>query len=146
MKRKLLYGHIISLLTGGLIYILFRTSTLKMFLWFDSLGLTETINTVRNMTLDYSNQLPNWVKFSLPDGLWIFSYVCLLLLIWSDSEIKKSLPWILVIPIVAILSEFGQLPNIVPGTFDPVDLVFYLTGTILPFLITKSLTIKTQKT
>ena len=145
MKRKLLYGHILSLLTGGLIYILFRTTSLKMFRWFDNLGLTEIITIARNITLKYSNQLPNWIKFSLPDGLWIFSYVCLLLLIWSDSELKKSIPWVLIVPAVAILSEIGQLPEIVPGTYDPIDLIFYLLGTITPFLIIKSLTIKTHK-
>lgn len=146
MKRKLLYGHILSLLTGGLIYILFRTSTLKMFSWFDKLGLTETINSARSLTLHFSEILPNWFKFSLPDGLWIFSYVCLLLLIWRDKGIRKSIHWTLIIPIIAIISELGQLTNIVPGTFDPVDLTFYLLGTILPFLIVKSSIIKTQTT
>ena len=145
MKQKLLYGHILSLSTGGLIYILFRSSTLKMFGWFTSLGMTDIINSARNLSLSYSSDLPNWIKFSLPDGLWIFSYVCLLLLIWSDNGIKKSIHWVLIIPIIAIFSEVGQLSNIVPGTFDPIDLVFYLLGTFSPFLITQPITFKTQK-
>lgn len=144
MKRKLLYGHILSLLTGGLIYILFRASTLKMFGWFNKIGLTYVINTARDFTLNYSGYFPNWFKFSLPDGLWLFSYVCLLHLIWYDKEIKKSLHWTLIVPTIAILSELGQLAKIIPGTFDSVDLIFYIIGTISPFLITKYSIIKTQ--
>jgi hypothetical protein len=36
---------------------------------------------------------------------------------------------------VAILSEIGQFFEIVPGTFDIFDLLFYILGTILPVLI-----------
>ncbi|MEX2485432.1 MAG: hypothetical protein WED10_12755 [Brumimicrobium sp.] len=135
IREKLIYGHLLSLLTGSLIYLLFRSSTLKMFDWFNYIGIIEPIKSARTQTLEFSTYLPIWFKFSLPDGLWVFSYVCLLQLIWIDRNIKKSIPWILSIPIIAIFSEFGQLTNLVTGTFDPIDLLFYILGMILPFFI-----------
>ena len=142
MRRVLLIGHILSIIAGSLIYIMFRTTSLRMFNWFDTLGLNHQILSLRNINIEVVEKLPSWFKYSLPDGLWVFSYVCLILLIWSESEVKKYLFWVLVIPSIAIISEFGQLANILPGTFDPVDIIFYLLGTFLPFTITNYSTIK----
>ena len=41
------------------------------------------------------------------------------------------------VPIVAIISELGQINNFIPGTFDKVDLIFYFLGTIAPILLFK---------
>lgn len=142
VKTKLLLLQTSSLFIGGLIYVLFRSYSLTMFIWFDVLGLSNIIESARNISLQYSGTLPSWVLYSLPDGLWIFSYVCLTTLIWFDSSIKKLLTWVLIIPIVAILSEVGQLSTFIPGTFDIIDILFYLLGTVLPLLIYFFLTIK----
>ena len=141
-KKIFLLLSVLSLLMGGLIYIFFRTSTLKMFTWLDKLGLSETLRGTRDITLQYSDELPKWLVYSLPDGLWIFSYVCLMLYIWADTAIKKSLTWILVVPIIAILSELGQAANLVSGTFDIIDLLFYIIFSIIPFLLHNFLTKK----
>ena len=113
-----------------------------MFSWFDKLGASEIMKTTRDITLQYSNELPKWFVYSLPDGLWIFSYVCLMQYIWAETAIKKSLPWILVVPIIAILSELGQTINLISGTFDIIDLLFYVMFSIIPFLLHNFLTIK----
>lgn len=42
------------------------------------------------------------------------------------------------IPIIAIISEFGQLLGIISGTFDSIDLLFYFLGSILPLIIFKN--------
>ena len=143
MKVKQLYiGHIFTLLCGSLIYILFRTSTLKMFDWFDKLRILNIINNLRSFTANYSNNLPNIILYSLPDGLWMFSYVSLVLYLWKNEIKNENLFWIFIIPIISIISELGQLIKIVPGTFDSSDLLMYLLGTILPFIIyRKSITI-----
>tara|TARA_B100000795_G_scaffold216277_1_gene170160 strand:+ start:431 stop:805 length:375 start_codon:yes stop_codon:yes gene_type:complete len=82
----------------------------------------------------YDN-LPDWFLYSLPDGIWLFSYLSVLLLIWDNKISKHNIHWVLLIPSIAIFSEIGQLFEIVSGTFDITDLVFYLAGTILPILI-----------
>ena len=91
MKKQLFFGHILTLLIGGLIYIAFRTDSLLMFKWFSALSLDNIINELRLTTMKLSPSLPNWFLYSLPDGLWIFSYVALIMTIWRN-EINRIRP------------------------------------------------------
>lgn len=143
MKVTQLYiGHILTLLCGSSIYVLFRTSNLKMFVWFDKLRILSFINDLRSFSINYSNNLPNIILYSLPDGLWMFSYVNLVLFLWKNEIKYENLFWIFIIPILSIISELGQLAKLIPGTFDFSDLLMYLLGTILPFIIyRKSITL-----
>jgi hypothetical protein len=143
MKIKQLYiGHIFTLLCGSIVYILFRTSNLVMFNWFKKLNILSLIEAVRKHTTPYTNILPNFILYSLPDGLWLFSYLSLILYLWKNEIKNENLFWIFIIPVISILSEFGQLIKLVPGIFDIVDLLMYLVGTILPFIFyQKSITI-----
>lgn len=134
MKKQLIFGGILTLITGGMIYILFRTSSLKMFSWYQIIGLDELTNELRKFTFQFADKIPEWILFSLPDGLWIFSYVSLMLFIWKNSVSIKNIFWISIIPILAIGSEIGQLFGLVSGTFDFVDLLLYLFGMTLPFI------------
>lgn len=145
MKKQLIFGHISTLLVGGLIYLLFRTSSLKMFGWYKTIGLGEFTNGLRKLTIPFADKIPDWILFSLPDGLWTFSYVSLVLFIWNNSISKNNLFWILIIPTLAICSEIGQLLGFVPGVFDATDLLLYLLGMTLPFIFfKKSINLKTQ--
>ena len=147
MKRQIIIGHFLTVLLGGLIYIAFRQDTLKMFNWFDSINLSAVISKLRLFTLPLSDYLPNWFLYSLPDGLWLFSYLSVLLVVWDNVISKHNIHWLLLVSVVAIFSEIGQFFKIVPGTFDIFDLIFYLGGTVLPILIfTNSKTIKSKKT
>jgi hypothetical protein len=51
-----------------------------MFEWFDSVGLLKFICRMR---IETTFLLPNWVEYSLPDGLWIFSYSLYIGSIWN---------------------------------------------------------------
>ena len=82
-------------------------------------------------------KIPDWFIFSLPDGIWIFSYVLVMISIWNFTLNKKSIFWMTIIPLVAIFSEIFQIFDFIPGTFDFVDLSFYILGFILPFIIFK---------
>jgi len=135
MKRHLLLGHLVTLFLGSSIYICFRTDTLLMFKWFDNLNMTDLMTNIRHVSIPYKDYLADWVLFSLPDGLWLFSYVSLILYIWDKRVNMKNITWLTIIPIIAILSELGQFFSVIPGTFDIADLTFYLIGTVLPFVI-----------
>lgn len=124
-----------TLLTGGLIYILFRTDDLAMFRWFDALALDLPIGFIREITMTAKNKLPNWFLYSLPDGLWIFSYISLILLLWKNEIHTYNFFWVYIIFFIAIISEIGQYFNLIPGTFDVVDLIFYALGAIIPLII-----------
>jgi len=113
-----------------------------MFSWFEELKILSFINNLRDSTLNYSNNLPNIILYSLPDGLWLFSYISFILLLWKNEIKNENLFWILIIPLISLVSELGQLTNFVPGTFDFSDLLVYFLGTILPFIIyRKSITL-----
>jgi hypothetical protein len=122
------------LLIGGFIYILFRSDVLLMFEWLEKLNIIDEIYSIRKNTLPLKSKLPNWFLFSLPDGLWIFSYVSLILLVWDNKLNNSSIFWILIIPGLAVLSEILQFFDICSGTFDVMDLIFYISGLLTPLL------------
>jgi hypothetical protein len=99
-----------------------------MFSWLNSVNGVRILN-------DFGNTFHvfHWFKYSLPDGLWLFSYTVLMLEIWKQRINKESLFWIFILPFIALFSEFLQLFKVIPGTFDFIDLIFYSLGTILPF-------------
>lgn len=121
---------------GGFIYIIFRTERLIMFRWFEHLGLSTEINRIKSFRNIYP--FSDWVIYSLPDGLWMFSYVALSLEIWKFSITCQNIFWIFSLPVAAVLSELLQLFNMIPGTFDLIDITFYLLGSIIPYYMSKN--------
>jgi hypothetical protein len=135
MKYFILFGHIATLVFGTLIYMAFRCENLIVFSWLDKLYLTKAVYQLRFYTDTLNIILPNWFLFSLPDGLWVFSYVSFILYIWNNKLNSQNIFWILFIPFIAIVLEFGQYFKIISGTFDLNDLIFYSLGTVLPIFI-----------
>lgn len=135
MRKKLFFGHLFTLTFGGIIYIFFRSDSLVMFKWFSVFSLGTQIDYLRERTLTIKELFPDWFLFSFPDGLWIFSYISLMLLIWGNNIKMQNLFWFFFVPFIATSSEVGQFFNIVPGTFDPVDLIFYILGAVTPFTL-----------
>ena len=138
VRKTLILISIITLSIGTLIYLLFRVSTLKVFSWLNFLGIDFVNNDLRKKSINYMPKIPDWFIFSLPDGIWIFSYVLVMISIWNFTLNKKSIFWMTIIPLVAIFSEIFQIFDFIPGTFDFVDLSFYILGFILPFIIFKN--------
>ncbi|MCG2611803.1 hypothetical protein LZZ90_09835 [Flavobacterium sp. SM15] len=135
MKKQLFFCSGITLTIGGVIYVLFRSESLKLFVWLDKINCLEIIKSTRDRTLKITNVMPNWMLYALPDGLWLSSYVCLMLMIWKNIINKENAVWIFSMPIMAVLSEVGQFFKIFPGTFDWMDVVMYLLGTVFPLMI-----------
>ena len=134
LRRNLFFISFLTLLCGTLIYLLFRVSTLKVFSWLNFLGIDFINSNVRKNSIKYAPKIPEWLIFSLPDGIWIFSYVVLMISIWNFKVNRQSIFWLTIIPLIAIFSEIFQIFGIVSGTFDIVDLSFYLLGFVLPFI------------
>jgi len=115
-----------------------------MFAWLDWLGLTDFIVKSRAIV---SFKSGGFVLFALPDGLWLFSYLSLMLYIWKNKIDGSNLGWLCAVPVLAIASEFGQFTGVVPGTFDVADVLMYLAASVLPFVIyRKSITFKPIQT
>lgn len=123
----------LPLMIGGLIYVCFRD---------DSIIMNNWLNKNQLMDLDKikirHEEVPDWLLYNLPDGLWIFSYVSMMLLLWGKKFNNKLMFWVFILPISIILHEFGQLIHFFSGRFDKIDLLFYIFGTTAPFLLIKT--------
>ena len=138
MTRKMIIG-ILPVIVGGLIYLTYRTDSLLMFGWFNKIGLSDTIDLLRSNQLLQNLTIPNWIKFSLPDALWLFSFNYILLTLWNFNLNRQSAFWLFLAPTIGLFSEIGQLIGLVPGTFDLVDLLLLLIATLIPFLLVNNL-------
>ncbi len=141
-KKIRIFLAIITLTFGGLIYICSRSEKLLMFHWFKWIKLYQIVYSLRSAGFTFPDA--DWFRFSLPDGLWLFSYIFLMLEIWNHSITKYNFAWIICIPLIALLSEIFQLFGILSGTFDILDIIFYLVAIALSFFISKFLTINTH--
>jgi len=116
-----LHGFI-PVFIGSMIYVIWRGTSLLMFRWFDYLHLTGVVATLRNLAFE----VPEWVIYNLPNGLWSYSFLFILTYIWFDSKAKARYLWMSLVPLLSIGSELGQFFGFIPGTFDVVDLIFYM--------------------
>ncbi len=106
-----------------------------MFNWFENTFCSNLFQNLRSLFNPYYNILPDWTIYSLPDGLWLFSYMALMLLIWKNKVNNNNAFWIFSVPLLVLCHEFGQLFKIFPGTFDIADIIFYLFGILLPLTL-----------
>ena len=131
----------VPLFLGGTLYLLFRERSLFMFEWLGLAGLDNVIDCVKRSPLIQTLHFQNWVIYSLPDGLWSFSLLVSLISIWNYKLSPSNFPWLIVCLGLIFCSEFGQLIDWIPGTFDPVDILLKLIFSLLALLTIKSITI-----
>ena len=124
--------HVITpLMIGGLVYIAWRTPGLQFFAWIKELHMHELIYVIRDSASSWRSVLPGWVLYSLPDGLWSYSFTATIQLLWTDLDHREGRYW-RTLPIVIIPGyEALQYLGVVSGTFDWVDLLFSVFACIL---------------
>lgn len=124
---------VVFLLCGCVIYLLFRSRSVNIFQWCSVVGLSEPLDSLRHAVHEW--QIPDFLIFSLPDGLYCASYILITDAIWyNDNGIVKYFI-ISFIPVVAVSDEIMQLFNMVHGTFDFNDLICYSIPLIAYVLI-----------
>lgn len=122
---------VLSLTTGGVLYILYRSETLILFGWIKTLGLYDIVSNLRP-----SNGSDSWLVYSLPDGLWLFAYILLMGALWNFDTLK-SLLYSAPLVVIGIGSELLQIHHIVRGTFDIVDLLCYIVAIVFGIIYIK---------
>lgn len=129
---KVILG-VVFLMFGCSIYLLFRSKSLNIYLWCRSLGLSQFIDNIRYTLQDC--QLNDFVRFSLPDGLYCAAYILFIDAIWHDN--KGIIKYIIlsIVPIITVFSEVLQYFGIVKGTFDLTDLLCYLIPPLVYIVI-----------
>lgn len=117
------------LITGCLIYLLFRSNTIYIYTWCCSLGLSGVIDTLRFAVCDWI--IPNFIKFNLPDGLYCVAYLLIIDAIWHDDKSWLKLLILATVPTIIVFSEIMQYFGLIRGTFDVCDLLCYILPTVL---------------
>lgn len=108
-----------------------------MFIWFEAFGLSNLIKESRIDLLPIKNHLPKWTYFSLPDGLWMYSFTSALIIYW-EGEFDNLKHWLLIPFFLGVVVEIFQAFKITKGTFDVFDLLFSLSGFLLSLYILKN--------
>ena len=134
----------LPILVGGLIYLAFRDTSLLMFRWAGWIGLDAAIDAMRVHTLPFRPGIPDWVLFSVPDGVWVFACTAFFARLWHDGHWAFRLFWIGLGPVLAIGGELGQLGfiGLVPGTFDPADMIFYVIAGVAALWLARRATVR----
>jgi len=94
-------------------------------------------NSIREFFSEY--EIAEWIKFNLPDLLWVFGFTSVMLIIWNGIRSRIKIFYILLPVFIGLTSEFTQYFYPTFGTFDPKDLVFYSMGFLLSIIILKTI-------
>lgn len=137
MKSFKIFIAVLLLTIGGLIYIGFRSESLLMFVWYEHIGVYEYISLFREFCSQY--EVSEFVRYSLPDGLWLLSYMILIGTIWGNNRCSIYRLYICVIPLTAIILELLQYHFSVLGTFDVLDFLSYILAITIYGLIQRLL-------
>lgn len=140
-KNQVLFS-VVSVLLGGLIYLLLRPTAPKIFETLTLIVPGDWLDSLRANTLNLGLVLPDWFLYSLPNGLWAFSYTLLTTTIWAQHQSPIKYFWYTSIPVLVFGFEFLQYFGLIQGTFSIPDLVAGLSG-ILTAITIKLLTTKT---
>ena len=131
----------LAVIAGGMIYILCRTPDYSFFQWIRSMGFDGALAFLRAHSLPNGSKLPDWIVYSLPDGLWAFAYTLIILTIWYKSHSFLMYFWYATIPTLTIGSEILPWMGIIPGTFCLSDVVLILCG-LFAGILAANLTLK----
>lgn len=127
-KRTIL--AIVSLIAGCLVYLLFRQDILAVY-W---IGNPKWIEPVRiNIGYD-GNFFTYCLLYCLSDALWYFSLLILQFQFYDRTIVLCNVLLYASIALPFVL-EILQYFKVINGTFDILDIVFYLTVLLIVFKI-----------
>jgi hypothetical protein len=135
MKRPTILGVVAPIMIGGLLYLLFRPTTIVIFDLLAKLGLNDTIEQLRISAQAIANKLPSWAIYNLPDGLWSFALCTAMLQHWKNKINNHSAFWVALAPLLGILFELLQKLGFIRGTFDLADIAAIMIGSSFSILI-----------
>ncbi|HUR31485.1 MAG TPA: hypothetical protein VMZ69_08620 [Saprospiraceae bacterium] len=121
-----------SLLLGALLYSATRSESIYLNQFVSQFGDGAVLRFFQKLI--HNTDIPEWIIYSLPDGLWMFALILLILMLWDFKLNKGSFLWVIIAFFLGILFEALQGLHIVRGTFDIIDIYFILIAVILPIL------------
>ena len=133
---KILFNLIFTLASTFLfisavyIYVSNRSGDMVLYSW---LGIDYN-NHYFCLIRNHSCNMASWVKYNLPDGLWMLSFLLFMDVIWENEKLLK---WMFCVPIIvfAFILEIFQYMGQFPGTGDILDIFFYIAAILLFLLL-----------
>jgi len=130
MKTNYLFFSISTLLTGMVIYLLFRdVNNMILFTWIPKPQFLKTVLVPLQPSV-----FTNILRYQLPDMLWFVSAILFFRFIWFDNFRVQKI-YITSFYVFGIVFETSQLSDKVPGTFDLLDLLFFGIGAFIEGLL-----------
>ncbi|PYF05612.1 hypothetical protein [Ureibacillus chungkukjangi] len=140
MWNRQSWMHIyLPIILGGLIYTLFRVDTLLIFKVYKLFQIDSIIHQIRAISVNLD--IPSFVKYSLPDGLWVYAFTYFLVSMWRFDEDSGKVKY-LIMGIPLLLgggAEILQLFIHQMGTFDVQDLLISLLAFAAAYIAAKPL-------
>jgi hypothetical protein len=123
--------YFLPVILGGLIYIVLRPNSILFYSWLEYFHVYSIIHKIRLNLSSYYLLFPNWFIYSMPNGLWAFSYSAIICQLWFKRSEGIKFFWFTTIPIVCIGYEVMQYLGVIKGTFCLIDLSFCFLGIVL---------------
>ena len=117
------------LIVGSAIYLCFRTTDLYMFRIFPGGRLPSWLIGIREWIGVAC--IPEWVKFNLPDAVWLLSYLLFMDILWGERTGLWKLCFLIALPLGTLTAELLQMCHFVSGTGDWLDILFYIIAIII---------------
>ncbi|MEG0300749.1 hypothetical protein [Cetobacterium sp.] len=140
MEKRLInkiFLVLFSFLLGVIIYLLFRSRKLFYYKFIEIAHLNYIVEDIRKIVWVYRKYIPNWVIYSLPDGLWIFSLGVAMLhnrVFYKTAQVTYNIIFIFILGVEFFQNRYGGHGTFI-GTYDFVDLVCFTVGFLLASLI-----------
>lgn len=129
MKWRNIITGILCLLAGCAIYLLLRSHSIRLYRWVEATLGTSWLEPLRAGAASWD--VPEFVRFSLPDGLWCAAYVIIADAVWAQERGLRKHFVVLVLPAVAIVHECLQAMGLARGRFDVADLLCYAVPVVV---------------
>lgn len=117
----------VPVFSGALLYVGFRAEHLVGWRWADAIGLGAAARSLRDL-LRIGPELPAWVRFTLPDALWVYALTFVIARLQRGATPAERAAWLATAFALGPGAELGQAAALVPGTFDPADLIATLVA------------------
>ena len=123
-----------SIFLGALIYLFLRPVPFIFLNWIDFYDMA-LVHSLRPLTVPLHTRLPEWMVFSLTNGLWTFAYALIMTHIWWGRRSFAGFFWLASVPLLGVCHELAQFFGFIPGTFCYQDLLAGFIGACLGFWV-----------
>lgn len=132
-SRNKIFLVLASFALAVLIYLLFRSRKLFYYQIIELMNLDSYVRSARKVVWVYRKYIPNWVIYSLPDGLWLFSMGVAILhnrVFYKKAQNMFNIIFFAMIGIEVFQGIYGGHGTFI-GTFDGADVICYTIGYIV---------------